>query len=143
MAARAGYNSLCAMCNAAPRALAPSHATRVAGLLRSVKSSSSASEYDFVASVASRETRKVFASSRTSRSAGKCQERSGEGGTLCPAAVLQIAAVTTRRTNHRQVVFITGVSRFDQPIALTFLLQLPSFQMEAELVSSMRSSRSL
>jgi len=107
MAARAGYNSLCAMCNAAPRALAPSHVTRVSGLLRSAKSTSSASEYDFVASIASRETRKAFASSRTSCSTGKCQERSGEGGTLCPKAILQIAAVTIRKTSHRQVVFIT------------------------------------
>jgi hypothetical protein len=57
----------------------------------------------------------------------------GEGGTPCPAAILQIAAVTTRRTNHRQVVFITAVSRFDQHIALTLFLQLPSFQMTVRL----------
>src|ERR1700687_795880 len=116
MAVRAGYNSLCAMRNAAPRALAPSHATRVSGLLRSAKSTSSASEYDFVASIVSRETRKAFASARISRAAGKCQERSGEGGTLCPEAILQIAAVTIRRTSHRQVLFITMTQPMCDPV---------------------------
>jgi hypothetical protein len=35
-------------------------------------------------------------------------------------------------------MFITAVSRFDQPMAFTFFLQLPSFQTGAELYPNRR-----
>src|SRR5258708_18075173 len=107
MPARAGYNSLWAMFKAAPLALLPSHATRVSGLLRAAKSTSSAREYSFVASTENRESRKTFACSRISLSAEKGQGRFGEGGTSCADALREIASVTIRRTGHRQVMLFT------------------------------------
>src|SRR5271165_4460293 len=100
------------MCRSAPLALAPSQATRVSGLLRSAKSTSSASEYTFVASMASREVCKLRASCWICRSAGKCQGRSGAGGALCARVIPVIAAFPKRRTSHRHCRFFTFVSRF-------------------------------
>src|SRR2546426_7733480 len=101
------------MRNAAALALALSHATCVSGLLRSAKSTSSASEYNFVASNGRREPLNALACSRISRAAAKGQERSGVGGAFCGDAILEFAAVTNRRTSHRHVGFFTTLSHFE------------------------------